>query len=838
MLIVDENKDYQQSNLPAGNNRYIIGNPEAPYLNQLAGRYASATREYSLSHPSFKNYLALLSGATISGGSVPRTDRTFVDQLSAAGIPWMAYIDGLNFPGAPSSCDSNATSQEVYDDVSPYYYEYDHNPFWYFSDITTTAECNHVVPYPGSTSLVSTLDGPGAPDFVWISPNGCNDGHDDTCQYNETESSDVWLQGATNLEGVTPTLTCPLYCLDLPSILSSSWYLSGGIIIITWDEAPNTDTSGGGLPDTAGGQIATLVISSTAHGAYNTPGNDYSILRAIGEAYGLPLLGHGGDPANGDLSGAFESVAAPRPSVTGVTPPDGPESGGSLVTVSGHDFNGSGSTASDVLVGGTDIPAGNAYPCPGSAGGCFAVTGATQLSVFTPRATSARTDDISVVTPGGTSPTTAADKYTYVAPGAYTALTPFRICDTRTPGPGIHANQCDTGSGRPLGIGHETMTVQITGGPVPIDALSVAVNMTVINHSRSGTFVTAFPAGGSAPVASNLNIPANAVATNLAIVQLSPSGTISVFNDVGSADAILDVEGYFAAPGGGTAGEFHSIPPLRICDTRARHATICAGATDNPLVATTSVGVWRRVALAGLPPGAPGGTPSIPATGAAGAVFDLTTTGGTRPTFLAVQPPNSADQCPTTPASSSNVNPAAGETLPNRVIASLGPNQDVCVFNAVGSINVVIDVNGWFGAANAPAGALYYSVPPTRICDTRAGSGSPCAGNSLGPNATETIAAAGVLVLPAEGGWTAPVAMVANLTAVAGTAPTFFTLYPRDEATVPRASDLNPSIAQVIANLAVVGLATTGPSSVDGNVGLYNAAGDINAVVDVAGWFQ
>ena len=188
MLIVDENKDYQESNLPSGNNRYIIGNPEAPYLNQLADQYASATQEYSLFHPSFANYLALLSGATIGSGiSVPHTDSTFVDQLSDAGVPWTAYMDGLNFPGAPSSCDPSATDQQVYDDVSPYYYEWDHNPFWYFTDVTSSGDCNNVVPYPGSTSLVSTLDGPGAPDFVWISPNGCNDGHDDICQYGETE---------------------------------------------------------------------------------------------------------------------------------------------------------------------------------------------------------------------------------------------------------------------------------------------------------------------------------------------------------------------------------------------------------------------------------------------------------------------------------------------------------------------------------------------------------------------------------------------------------------------------------------------------------------------------
>ena len=93
-------------------------------------------------------------------------------------------------------------------------------------------------------------------------------------------------------------------------------------------------------------------------------------------------------------------------------------------------------------------------------------------------------------------------------------------------------------------------------------------------------------------------------------------------------------------------------------------------------------------------------------------------------------------------------------------------------------------------------------------------------------------------MIPAEGGSTEPVAIVANLTAVAGTASTFFTLYPSDAARLPRASDLNPVAGQVIANLAVVGLATTGAGTVKGNVNLYNAVGDINAILDVGGWFQ
>jgi hypothetical protein len=53
---------------------------------------------------------------------------------------------------------------------------------------------------------------------------------------------------------------------------------------------------------------------------------------------------------------------------------------------------------------------------------------------------------------------------------------------------------------------------------------------------------------------------------------------------------------------------------------------------------------------------------------------------------------------------------------------------------------------------------------------------------------------------------------------------------------LPKASDLNPSAHDVIDNLAVVSLATSGPSA--GDVNLYNSVGTINEILDVAGWFQ
>ncbi len=538
------------------------------------------------------------------------------------------------------------------------------------------------------------------------------------------------------------------------------------------------------------------------------------------------------DGGNGNIYAFGSGSAFPSPSVTSVSATHGPAGISALVTVTGNAFSGSGFTASDVFFNLTDIPASNTYPCLGSSGGCFEVTSPTQIKVDTPTSLGAGTVDISVVTAGGTSAASVADEYTFVAPSAYTALTPFRVCDSRPVGGGITANQCNTGGKGTLGPSG-VVNIQVTGGAVPTGAQAVAVNLTALDHSTAGTFISAYPTGGSVPGVSNINLAGGASEANLAIVQLSASGQLTLFNAAGRADVIADVQGYFSTPPGSTAGQFHSIPPLRICDSRGGKNTECApGSTNQPIAG----GTWRKVVLSGLPPGAAGGTPSIPTSGAASAVFNLTTVGGTKATFLSVAPPNSSDACPTKAPAFSNLNPTAGIALPNRVVSPLGPHQDICVYNAVGSINFIIDDNGWFGAAGAPAGALFYSVTPTRICDTRVGSGDECDSEGLGPNEIQPIPVAGVQVVPAEGGSANPVAVVANLTGVFGSAATFFTLYPSDDATPPRASDLNPSAGETIANLAIVGLATTGADA--GDVSLYNAAGNINAILDVAGWFQ
>ena len=111
------------------------------------------------------------------------------------------------------------------------------------------------------------------------------------------------------------------------------------------------------------------------------------------------------------------------------------------------------------------------------------------------------------------------------------------------------------------------------------------------------------------------------------------TGGVTIYNAVGSVNVIVDVEGYFAPPPGSgpVPGEFHSMAPLRICDTRAKVQTKCAIGAIGP-------NSWRDVVLSGLPSGVTG-VPSVPTTGAAAVVFNLTATQGTAGTYLAVATP-------------------------------------------------------------------------------------------------------------------------------------------------------------------------------------------------------
>ena len=68
------------------------------------------------------------------------------------------------------------------------------------------------------------------------------------------------------------------------------------LIIITWDEGQGAHSCCG-LPELAGGRIATVLISPQVKENFQDemPYSHYSILKTISEAWSLPYLGHAAD---------------------------------------------------------------------------------------------------------------------------------------------------------------------------------------------------------------------------------------------------------------------------------------------------------------------------------------------------------------------------------------------------------------------------------------------------------------------------------------------------------------------------------------------------------------
>ncbi len=270
----------------------LIGNPDAPDTNALAARYGMATQSYSVGHPSLPDYLELLSG-TNSGVSddgspssehVPAALAALPDQLQAAGIPWKAYMESMpsaGYAGGDSTC------------CGGQYYQH-HNPFVYFPSVTSLPDfAADVVP---STTIMSDLDSPAPPDFVWVTPNGADDMHD----------------GPTNAEGdVDPSVGDAWLGSFVSQVQSSSWYALGGRIVIEWDEGADSDTSGvGQAGEGGGGHIVTIVVSAALKSSPQqdaTPVNTAGVLRSIETAYGLPYLADAADPSNGNIDALLDA---------------------------------------------------------------------------------------------------------------------------------------------------------------------------------------------------------------------------------------------------------------------------------------------------------------------------------------------------------------------------------------------------------------------------------------------------------------------------------------------------------------------------------------------------
>jgi hypothetical protein len=145
-----------------------------------------------------------------------------------------------------------------------------------------------------------------------------------------------------------------------------------------------------------------------------------------------------------------------------------------------------------------------------------------------------------------------------------------------------------------------------------------------------------------------------------------------------------------------------------------------------------------------------------------------------------------------------------------------------------GGVNTVyLNDGGQWGMVSA---ALFYTLPPCRVLDTRNVTG-PLGGPSLQPGATRTFdVAASSCGIPATAK-----AISVNLAVTAPVGSGHLTLYPGDAVQAPLASAINFSANQTRSNNAMLLLASDGSGTI--NV-LAGTGGTVDFILDVNGYFQ
>jgi phosphatidylinositol-3-phosphatase len=324
-LIVLENQSYGVTFGPSS---------PAPYLaGVLAHQGALLTQYHAIGHNSLGNYIAMVSGQApneetqsdcavysdfvLYGPSLdpqgqargigcvyPRLVPTIVDQLEAAGFTWRGYMEDMGKDPARESrtCGHSALGRpdRLLEATPLDGYAAKHNPFVYFHSIVDDpARCDaHVVSLeelPHDLAKLATT-----PNYVFLTPNLCHDGHDDPCiggAPGGLRAADEFLRHW------------------VPLITRSEAFRRDGLLIITFDESDAKGPEAAqaccgerplpgarylpGLVGPGGGRIGAVLLGPgiKAGAVSSVPYNHYSLLRSIEQLFGLAPLGFAADPA-------------------------------------------------------------------------------------------------------------------------------------------------------------------------------------------------------------------------------------------------------------------------------------------------------------------------------------------------------------------------------------------------------------------------------------------------------------------------------------------------------------------------------------------------------------
>ena len=268
-VVVIMMEDHGMQDICAGNPPPCSASNGAAYMAGLANSNAIGSQYLGVSHFSQADYLAMIGGDTFgcgNNGCPPVSNPNLIDRLESAGLTWKGYMEDQN---VAAGCDN--TYHEPY--------TLEHNPFDGFSDILNNpSRCAQIVlANPSSCTvtdcaLVNDLNSASPPNYMWLTPNNCNNMHGFTGVCAES----------------IPTGDNYLHSL-VPNILNSNAFTAQrSLLFVVFDEGNGYCPLNGSSEDCvyavmAGPEAKTSFVSSNLY-------NHYSFLKTVEVNWNLASL--------------------------------------------------------------------------------------------------------------------------------------------------------------------------------------------------------------------------------------------------------------------------------------------------------------------------------------------------------------------------------------------------------------------------------------------------------------------------------------------------------------------------------------------------------------------
>ncbi|GAA4470888.1 hypothetical protein GCM10023170_088430 [Phytohabitans houttuyneae] len=292
---------------------------------------------------------------------------------------------------------------------------------------------------------------------------------------------------------------------------------------------------------------------------------------------------------------------------------------------------------------------------------------------------------------------------------------------------------------------------------------------------------------------------------NTVIAKLGTGGQVRIYNNAGATHVLVDVQGYFTDNTVTTAGgTFVPLSPVRIVNTMSGLGSPATqiGAGETRSFTVTGVG-------------------GVPTANVSAVAVNLTVREPTSSGYITAFAAGT-----TRPAGLSTLNTTPGVEIATLAQVKVGTGGQISVYNLAGSLDLFIDVQGYYLDSTQAGRDLYVPISPQRIFDNRTGM----------PNSTTRAVQAaggknittGGVVVPSAG----VTAVVLSVTAVSPNAAGYLDVFP-DGMVRSGSSALNYNGGGNHVTGTVIAKVGAG-----GRVAVYANFGTPGLIVDVQGYFQ